>query len=109
MLLISVAWFPPTRSVRPIEPANNTSPVITQPDIGKYKAMLPGECPGTVNMVTSSPQISIFSLSLSSMSMLTGSGSKGIPNMRACVDAFSPKKASAFPAEACDPDACVCL
>src|SRR5213592_4784332 len=43
MLAISVSKSPPGRSVRPIDPANSTSPLKTTP--WPTKQMLPGECP----------------------------------------------------------------
>src|SRR5436309_12888389 len=69
MLAISVSKSPPGKSVRPIDPANSTSPLKTTPC--PTKQTLPGECPGAWR--TSKLRPPTFSCSLATRSR-SGSG-----------------------------------
>ena len=58
---ISVAWSPPGRSVRPIEPSNSTSPEKTACSDGIEYVTWPGECPGVNSTSISIPASSSVS------------------------------------------------
>ena len=66
--LISVAWLPPGRSVRPTEPANRTSPTWAKRNSLLKNTTLPGEWPGQCRMSKVSSPIETLSPSSSQRS-----------------------------------------
>src|SRR3954468_21260333 len=66
--LISVAWLPPGRSVRPTEPLNKTSPTWAKRNSLLKNTTLPGEWPGQCRMSKVRSPISTWSPSSSQRS-----------------------------------------